>query len=122
MNTLEEYKDLTWSQVMERIEAMAEKVTGFDLQCKRLPKSLREWEAYNDLSLNISNFLNILPLLQDLSKDSIQNRHWVEVMTVTGSNFVVDANELTVSVGRSGEGRSEEGRGRGRDPPASSNL
>jgi hypothetical protein len=61
--------------------------------------------------------LNILPLLQDLSKDSIQNRHWVEVMTVTGSNFVVDANELTVSVGRSGEGRR-----RGRDPPASSNL
>ena len=96
VNTLEEYKDLSWSQVMERIESMAERVTAFDLQCKRLPKSLREWEAYNDLSSNISNFLNILPLLQDLSKDSIQNRHWVEVMIVTGSNFVVDANELTL--------------------------
>jgi dynein heavy chain len=96
VNTLESYNDLTWAGVMERIEAMAEAITASDLQCKRLPKSLREWEAYNDLSTRISNFLNILPLLQDLSKDSIQNRHWVQVMQVTGSNFVVDPNELTL--------------------------
>ena len=95
-NTLDNYNELTWNMVMERIESMAEAVTAFDLQCKRLPKSLREWEAYNALSTNITNFLQILPLLQDLSKDSIQNRHWVQVMTVTGSNFVVDANELSL--------------------------
>jgi dynein heavy chain len=96
VNTLESFNGLSWAQVTERIESMAERVTAFDLQCKRLPKSLREWEAFKDLSANISNFLEVLPLLQDLSKDSIQNRHWVEVMQVTGTNFVVDATELTL--------------------------
>jgi dynein heavy chain, axonemal len=96
VNTLESFNGLSWAQVTERIESMAERVTAFDLQCKRLPKSLREWEAFKDLSTNISNFLEILPLLQDLSKDSIHNRHWVEVMQVTGTNFVVDATELTL--------------------------
>ena len=55
---------------------------------------MRDWEAYTDLSERISNFLEILPLLQELSKDSIQNRHWQEVMAATGTTFHVDPNEL----------------------------
>eukprot|EP00949_MAST-11_sp_MAST-11-sp1_P002825 g2825.t1 len=92
--TMEEYHSAPWARVVERIEIMDETVAGFDNRCKRLPKSLRDWDAYVDLSTRIADFLQLLPLLQELSKESVQNRHWLEVMRVTKTNFVVDANEL----------------------------
>lgn len=35
-----------------------------------------------DTRTDIDDFLTVLPLLQELSKDSIQPRHWTEVMEV----------------------------------------
>ena len=36
---------------------------------------------------DIDDFLTVLPLLQELSKDSIQPRHWTEVMEVPNAPF-----------------------------------
>jgi dynein heavy chain len=88
------YKNYVWAQVTEQVEQMSETVAIFDTRCRKLPRSLRDWEAYSDLSQQISDFLEVLPLLQELSKDSIQNRHWSEVMAATGTTFHVDPNEL----------------------------
>jgi len=93
-NSMTEYNGYVWNEVTERIEGMSEAVSAYDMRCRKLPRSLRDWDAYTDLSERISNFLEVLPLLQELSKDSIQNRHWQEVMAATGTTFHVDPNEL----------------------------
>ena len=42
----------------------------------------------------IEDFAAVLPLLQELSKESIKTRHWGEVMKVTGTTFNVDGAEF----------------------------
>jgi dynein heavy chain, axonemal len=93
-DSLKTYKGYVWAEVTERVDAMSETVAAFEARCKKLPRSLRDWDAFSDLSQQIEDFLNVLPLIQELSKDSIQNRHWAEVMAATGTTFHVDPNEL----------------------------
>ncbi len=57
----------------------------YNARCKKLPKKLREWEAYNDLKKQIEDTQNVLPLLQELSKASIKDRHWEEVRICVGA-------------------------------------
>lgn len=42
----------------------------------------RHPSSYGTFRTDIDDFLTVLPLLQELSKDSIQPRHWTEVMEV----------------------------------------
>eukprot|EP01029_Cantina_marsupialis_P005375 TRINITY_DN157_c1_g2_i1.p1 TRINITY_DN157_c1_g2~~TRINITY_DN157_c1_g2_i1.p1 ORF type:complete len:3733 (+),score=1529.44 TRINITY_DN157_c1_g2_i1:1436-11200(+) len=73
---------------------MADQMDSFQTRCRKMPKSLREWEAYQDLRQRIEDFQTVLPLLQELSKESIKTRHWGEVMKITGSTFSVEGLKL----------------------------
>lgn len=48
----------------------------FQVQAKKLPKALRDWEAYRDCRRTIDDFLALLPLFQALTHKSIRDR-WV---------------------------------------------
>lgn len=37
-----------------------------------------------ELSQRISDFIEVLPLLQDLSKKAMRARHWEEISSLTG--------------------------------------
>ena len=50
--------------VVEKIDEMGETVNGYQAQCKKLPKALREWPAYLDCRKTIDDFLEMLPLFQ----------------------------------------------------------
>lgn len=54
-------------------------------QCLRLPKDLKEWEAYKDLRDKIDNLKSVLPIIQELKKPSIKSRHWEKIKELTGS-------------------------------------
>ena len=58
---------------------MIECVNSFDARCKKLPRKLREWAAYEELRSKISDFQLLLPLLDQLCKPSIKPRHWEDV-------------------------------------------
>lgn len=89
LETLEEWKHVPWIDVVSNIANMTEKMDTFANRCKKLPGRLKQWDAFTQLRTDIDDFLTVLPLLQELSKDSIQPRHWNEVMEVTGSEFEV---------------------------------
>jgi len=42
----------------------------------RLPKDLKEWNAYKELKTEIENLKEVLPIIMDLKKPSIKARHW----------------------------------------------
>ena len=93
VNTLEKYNNITWNALPLELESMSTTLTSFDSRCKRLPSRLHEWEAYGVLRKDIGDFIDILPVIQELSKESIKPRHWNEIMQITGATFNVD-NEL----------------------------
>eukprot|EP00798_Chlamydomonas_sp_ICE-L_P031303 gene31303-6451_t len=87
ISTIKGYGDLFWVDVVEKIDEMGETVNGYQAQCKRLPKALREWPAYIDCRKTIDDFLEMLPLFQALAAKSMRERHWKEIMDVTGHDL-----------------------------------
>ena len=70
---------MPWTDVIRQIGDMNEKIEAFSNRCKKLPARLREYNAFKTLRVQIEDFQTILPLLQELSKERICDRHWEEV-------------------------------------------
>ena len=71
----------------------------FEARCKKLPGKLRDWEAYITLKKEIEDFTIVLPLITELTKDSIKPRHWTAVMDITNTTFEVDTEDFKVRSG-----------------------
>ncbi|CCW70907.1 unnamed protein product [Phytomonas sp. Hart1] len=99
------YNDILWCDL--NFDAVCEEVSVFVSQCKRLPKSLREWDAYKVLKRIIDDFIELQPIIEELKNPAVVERHWQEIMKVTGHKWrtdpdffklqdLVDANLLSV--------------------------
>jgi len=96
ITTIKGYGDYLWVDVVEKIDEMSDQVNQYQNQSKKLPKALRDWPAYNDCRIMIDSFLEELPLYQALAHKSMRDRHWKEVMRITGRelNLAEDAFKL----------------------------
>ena len=72
------------------MDSVSGQVATYQTQCKKMPKALRDWDAYKELKDTIDNFLEVLPLLQSLAQKSIMPRHWTQVMEVCGKEINLD--------------------------------
>jgi dynein heavy chain len=84
-----EWRSMLWVQVPGKLEAMLKDVEGFSLRCKRMPATLRGWEAFKELKHRIEDLQMKLPLFASLAKPAIRDRHWEMIREKTGS---VDLN------------------------------
>ncbi|OWF37572.1 Dynein heavy chain 5, axonemal [Mizuhopecten yessoensis] len=84
------FKDTLWAEV--DLEAFFREVEGYWDECLALPSKLKDWDAYHDLKTSLQTYLEVFPLLHSLNAKEIRNRHWLEVMRVTGSSFQLEAN------------------------------
>lgn len=87
LSTFNDWKGVLWVDVRTNMDEMKEKIDSFSSRCKKLPARLREYSAYKMLKMQIEDFETILPLLAELTKESIRDRHWEEVMAITESTF-----------------------------------
>jgi len=87
ITTIDGYGEFFWVDVVAQIDTMTEAVGLFQGACKKLPKSLREWQAFRDLKKKIDDFLEIMPLIQAMCSPAMRPRHWQQVMAITGSTF-----------------------------------
>ena len=88
------YRNKPWMECIPNIEEMKKRVFDFEMRCNGLPERLHEWQAYTEVKRDISNFLAILPLLQELTKPSIKQRHWDEIARITGIPFDAENDTL----------------------------
>ena len=95
--TVGEYKELLWTDVPGEINGMLTKVGEFQNACKRMPKALREYEAFVELKRTIDDFLETLPLVQSLAHPCMRSRHWTQLMTVTGRQLAVHSDTFKLS-------------------------
>jgi dynein heavy chain, axonemal len=86
---LQEWANLPWTAVIANMVEMTEKMDTFGLKMKKLPGRLRDWEAFKQLRQKVEDFQTILPLLQELSKESIKKRHWEDVCKCCKSDVEV---------------------------------
>ncbi|KAG8444848.1 hypothetical protein GDO86_009850 [Hymenochirus boettgeri] len=66
-------------------------------ECKIWSEKLKDWDAYNEMAREIKFYEDIFPLLHELKSKEIRNRHWLQVMSLTGSSFPLEANVFKVS-------------------------
>jgi dynein heavy chain len=99
------YNDILWVDL--DFDKVVEEVNVFVNQCNRLPKALREWEAYKELKGILDDFANLKDLIKALKHEAVQRRHWETIMDITKHKWnlhetsfklqdIVDANMLRV--------------------------
>jgi dynein heavy chain len=94
MSRMAEWRTILWADTVANIGGMAGEMEAFAARCRKMPKKLREWDAYGALKKQIEDFQLVLPLLQELSKPSIQPRHWEALEKLTGAALRVDDAEF----------------------------
>ena len=63
-------------------------------RCRKLPKGLKEWQAFNDLKKKIDDFNKTCPLLELMANKAMKDRHWERIATLTGHTFDVQSDNF----------------------------
>lgn len=92
-----DWKEISWSEITERIGAMMEQIEIYQRDCVKLPGKLRTWDAYKELKQEVDDMSEILPLVQALAKPSIRARHWIEVTDITKEEIPYDSDQFKLS-------------------------
>ncbi|NXC72870.1 DYH9 protein, partial [Anhinga anhinga] len=74
-------------------------VENMDLECKKfareirnLDKEMRVWDAFTGLDSKVKNMLTALKAVTELQNPAIRERHWNQLMQMTGVRFVMDSD------------------------------
>jgi dynein heavy chain len=78
------------------MDNMTAQVNLFEERAKKMPRQLRGWEAYNDLTKDIQDFMAVLPLIQALSSHAMRPRHWKIIQKMSAMEFDNESPDLTV--------------------------
>ncbi|XP_052807224.1 dynein axonemal heavy chain 5-like isoform X2 [Mya arenaria] len=86
------YQDITWVEI--DIEKINNELLDFQNKCRKLPKALKEWQAYEELKKTIDDFNETCPLLEMMANKAMMTRHWERISQITGHSFDVDADNF----------------------------
>ncbi|XP_076449104.1 dynein axonemal heavy chain 5-like [Babylonia areolata] len=88
------YYDIFWVEVdIEKIEG---ELADFQNRCRRLPKALKDWPAFEELRQKIDDFNEMVPLLELMANKAMKKRHWKRMEDLTGTHFDVESDSFTL--------------------------
>ena len=89
LQSLNGYQEIPWLEL--NLDRINNDLFDYNAKCRKLPKALKEWRAYDDLLKMISEFSDTMPLVEMMGNKSMQPRHWERIEQVTGHKFNIDA-------------------------------
>jgi dynein heavy chain len=92
IDTINGYYDIAWIDV--NIEKINTDLNEFQNKCRKLPKGLKEYQAFNDLKKTIDDFNETCPLLEMMANKSMKERHWARIATTTSHKFDIDSDNF----------------------------
>ncbi|XP_044223058.1 dynein axonemal heavy chain 8-like [Thunnus albacares] len=94
MSKISGYYSILWTDVdIEKINA---ELLEFQNRCRKLPKGLKDWQAFLDLKKTIDDFSESCPLLEMMANKSMMRRHWDRITDLTGHQFEVESSTFTL--------------------------
>lgn len=97
-DTIAKWKEYQWADVGEEIEKMTESIEQFAKDCKKLPGSLKSWDAFKELRQEIDEMTDIIPLIDALSKPTIKDRHWEEIIELSNTQIEYQAENFNLDM------------------------
>ncbi|KAJ3166591.1 Dynein heavy chain 5, axonemal [Geranomyces variabilis] len=86
------YNETLWSEL--NLQVINDDMTDFQNKIKKLPKALKDWDAFIDLKKTVDNLTAIVPLLEMMSNKAMQRRHWDRIQTTTKTVFEIDPDQF----------------------------
>ena len=65
-------------------------------RCRKLPRALKEWPAFNDLKNTIDDFNETCPLLELMTNKAMKPRHWQRMAETTGHVFDIESESFSL--------------------------
>ncbi|XP_055955514.1 dynein axonemal heavy chain 5 isoform X2 [Patella vulgata] len=94
IDTVHGYYDILWQEV--NIDKITQELQDFQTRCRKLPKALKDWPAFDDLKKTIDDFNEMVPLLELMANKAMKNRHWQRMSDVTGHVFDIESESFTL--------------------------
>uniref|UniRef100_A0A8C3GE33 Dynein axonemal heavy chain 5 n=1 Tax=Cairina moschata TaxID=8855 RepID=A0A8C3GE33_CAIMO len=88
------YNEMLWNDL--NIEKINNELLDFQNKIRKLPKALKEWQAFQDLKKKIDDFAESCPLLEMMANKAMMPRHWERIAQVTGHHFDVDSENFSL--------------------------
>lgn len=63
-------------------------------RCKRLPKALKDWQAYKDLQKKLEDFNATCPLMEMMANKAMVERHWNRIEALVGQKLDVKSERF----------------------------
>jgi dynein heavy chain len=82
------YYETLWTEVI--FDKMNTEMNDFQNKIKKLPKSIKDWDAFLELKKIVDDLTAIIPLLEMMSNKALQSRHWDQIMKLTNTKFNLD--------------------------------
>ncbi|TKS87316.1 Dynein heavy chain 5, axonemal [Collichthys lucidus] len=88
------YYDILWADL--NIEKINTELQDFQNRIRKLPKALKEWQAFRDLKKTIDDFTETCPLLYMMANKAMLPRHWTRLSELTGHSFQVESDSFSL--------------------------
>lgn len=78
------FNERLWTIIPSSFANMTSTLNELRADLRGLPRLLREWPAYDDLSKTISDFVAVLPIISNLCNTGLRRRHWMQMVSAAG--------------------------------------
>ncbi|KAJ8010647.1 hypothetical protein DPEC_G00077260 [Dallia pectoralis] len=92
--TISGYYDIQWVDL--NIDKIITDLQDFQNRIRKLPKALKEWQAFCDLKKAIDDFNETCPLLHMMANKAMMPRHWSRLSDLTGHHFEVTSENFAL--------------------------